>query len=146
MLRRSAQCVRIRRARQNQFRVDSEMAVIESWTLEQTAAWEHWVSQQPQVVRDLANRFPPYLLYRLKASGHRVTIKGYSEDGTLFVGVSGTFNAVLFNRMVRDVPPSDLEECDLPGKSERLGAVFDTEQGIDAYLRTITAGHEATRH
>lgn len=112
------------------------MAIIAHWTAEQRASWDEWVKAQPtQILQDLARRFPPYCLYRMKSTRHRVTIKGYSDNRTLIVGVSGTYNAVMFNRIVHGVTPIDLEECDLPSPSEHLGATLTTEAEIAAYLK-----------
>lgn len=110
------------------------MAIIEKWTLKQTASWEEWVAKLPAVSRDLAERFPPNYLYRLKSTGQRVTIKAYSDKGTLSVAVSGDYNRVVFNHVLPCIAPLDLEECELPGLGEDVGATLTELQDIREYV------------
>jgi hypothetical protein len=96
-------------------------------TAEQEAGWAAWVASRPPVVRAVAERFFPWKLYRLKSSGHRVTIHSFDEpEGetpvTLKVIVSGEFNLVAFERTVFGIAPDDLEECDLPDPDEPVGS------------------------
>ena len=68
---------------------------------------DKWLADKPQVIKDLAARFPPGL-YNL-SSGHVVYIIAYSEDGTLRVGVSNKYNEGLsFEIEVFGVKPEDL--------------------------------------
>ncbi len=97
-------------------------------------AWEDWVSTRPLIIQELCNKFPPNKLYRLKKSGHRVTLYSYSEDGTMTVIVSGEYNAVMFDRQVFGIKPEDLEECDLPCKDEILGAVLTKDEDVRAFI------------
>ncbi len=94
-------------------------------TSEQLEGWKSWVAERPEKVRVVAERFDPWTLYRLKTSGHRVTVGGFDElqdgRGTVRVTVSGEFNFVSFERGVFGIDPNDLEECDLPGPDEPLG-------------------------
>lgn len=96
-------------------------------TAEQLQGWKDWVADRPEEVRTVAERFDPWTLYRLKSSGHRVTVGAFDEeqDGkvTLRVNVTGEFNFVTFERSVFGVNPDDLEECDLPGPDETLGTM-----------------------
>ena len=62
---------------------------IEEPTEERLRLWSEWVESRPPVVRDIAKRFNPWTIYRLKSSGHRVYIYSFSEDGTLTVVVDG---------------------------------------------------------
>jgi hypothetical protein len=107
-------------------------------TAKQVKGWEKWVKKRPPAVRPLAERFNPWTLYRLDGDGHRVTVRGFSEDGTLIVNVLGKFNALLFERQVFGVDPDKLVECDLPGEDESLGVVIEepTEDDI-AMLRAV---------
>ena len=89
------------------------------WTDEQRAVWAEWLASRPQVIQDMAAKFPPDELYRLGSSGHRVTLYSYSEDGTMTVNVTGDFNFVAFDRRVFGITPDDLEPCDLPSPDER---------------------------
>lgn len=95
-------------------------------TPEELAAWNAWVESRPENVRDLARRLDPWTLYRLKSSGHRVTIYAIDEHNdepvTLRVNVTGAFNLVAFERCVFGISPGDLEECELPAADEPLGS------------------------
>ena len=102
------------------------------FTPEQQAEWEKWKNGRPKVMLDLAERFPPNILFRLKTTGQRVYPVSYNEDGTLKVCVSAQFNAIAtFERNVFGINPDDLEECDLPGQDDRIG-MFTNEDGPDA--------------
>lgn len=112
-------------------------------TDEQQKGWEKFLESRPAHVRAVAEKFQPWTLYRMKSTGHRVTIASFSEntDGsvTLVVNVTGQFNLVFFERAVFGIPPEDLEECDLPERDELVGAALDgseVEQNIDA-IRAI---------
>lgn len=97
-------------------------------------AWEDWVSTRPAVIQALCRRLPPDRLYLLKSSGHRVTLHSYSDDGTVTVDVAGEYNQVMFERRVFGISPDNLEECDLPGDSESLGAVLTEDDETEQYL------------
>lgn len=86
----------------------------------QLREWNQWLNGRPQVIQDLAARFPPWKLFRLKDSGHRVVPYSFNEDGTLTVTVLGKFNFVAFDRNVFGIDPADLDECDLPLPTETL--------------------------
>lgn len=106
-------------------------------TEEQIAAWSAWVAERPPSVRTVAERFFPWKLYRLRSSGHRVTIHsfdvGVDDSITLKVDVTGEFNFVAFERRVFGIAPDDLEECDLPSEDEQLGVGgFAIRDGIVA--------------
>lgn len=103
------------------------MAKIFEPTPKDIQQWEQWVSERPDNVRPIARRVNPWTLYRMKPSGHRVTIYSIEEnkDGTvtLKVNVLGQFNFVAFERQVFGIPPDDLEECELPDDDEILGSM-----------------------
>jgi hypothetical protein len=101
------------------------MADICTVTLKMIEDFDEWKKDRPQVVVDLADKYPPWKLFRMKGSGHRCVPFSYNENGTLSVIVDGRFNRVLFGRTVFGVPPDELEECDLPGPDEDVG---DTAQ------------------
>lgn len=101
------------------------------------AAWDEWVQSRPPVVQELIALLPPDRLYRLKSSGHRVTIISYCENRTVSVNVTGEFNAVTFNRTVFGVAPENLEECDLPKDGEPLGTLLTEREDVDAYIDLI---------
>lgn len=101
------------------------------------AAWDDWVSTRPPVIQEMCALLPPDRLYRLKTSGHRVTLMSYFEDRTVSVAVSGKYNAVIFERQVFGVKPEDLEECDLPTDSEPLGAVLTEHEDVETYIDAV---------
>ena len=92
--------------------------------------WDVWVSERPPEVQILAKRFLPHRLYRIKSTGQRVSIRGYNENGTLSVHVSSEHNLVFFGRDVFGIRPDDLEEADLQGPNERVGALFEDPDEI----------------
>jgi hypothetical protein len=98
------------------------------------AAWKAWVATRPECVRVLCERLPPDRLYLLKSSGHRVFMYSYQENGTVTVCVTGEYNALTFERLVFGISPDDLEECDLPGPDEVLGAVLTEQEDVDAFI------------
>lgn len=108
-------------------------------TPEQERARREWVASRPEAVRDVAERFEPWSLYRLKGSGSRVTVYSFQETEpvTMTVNVSGQFNAVMFERQVFGVKPEDLEPCDLPADDEPLGAVLTEREDVDRYINDV---------
>jgi hypothetical protein len=114
------------------------MACIFEPRREQIEGWKEFVGSRPPAVRAIAERFEPWRLYRMKSTGHRVTVHSFSEpDGvgrvTLTVNVLGTFNLVEFERQVFGVEPEDLEECELPGENEPVGAALSDDQ-VDSHI------------
>ena len=105
------------------------MAIIEKWDDEQKRLWSEWLETRPQIIRDMAERIKPNVLYRLKSSGHRVFPVSYNENGTVTVAVTGEFNRVFFERHVFGISQDDLEECELPLPSETLGSM-QAEMGL----------------
>jgi len=119
------------------------MARVMEPTAEQEAGYRAWVASRPDAVRLVAEQFDPWSLYRLKTSGHRVTVAsfGEGEDGsvTLTVNVLADYNLVMFERQVFGIAPTDLEPCDLPRPDEVIGAALsqhEVTQNLDA-LRVI---------
>jgi len=110
------------------------MAKVIEWSKEQEKTWNEWVSSRPQIIQDMCKKFPPYNLYRLKNTGHKVTLYSYSEDGTVTVNVSGEYNAVMFDRRVFGIKPYNLEECDLPGPDEAIGTVLAEEEEVNEFI------------
>lgn len=122
------------------------MAKIIKWTEGQEKAWDSWVSTRPPIIKDLCKRFPPYKLYHLKSSGHRVTLHSYSENGTITVNVSGEYNAVMFDRQVFGIKPEDLEECDMPRTDEAIGTVLTQEEDVKAFIDMVRPSVLADRN
>jgi hypothetical protein len=116
------------------------MARIYEPSSEQQTEWLRFVESRPPAVRNVARQFSPWLLYRIKESGHRVVIYCFEEndDGTvtLKVDVTAAFNALMFERRVFGVKPEDLEECDLPGPCELLGVLLSHDE-VDANIDVI---------
>jgi hypothetical protein len=113
------------------------MARIVEPTAEQWAAWTAWVAERPEAVRLVAERFDPWSLYRMKSTGHRVTIHSFGEQKgptTLTVDIAGKFNAVVFERQVFGIDPNGLEPCDLPGPEVPTGAMLTEEADIKAFV------------
>jgi|SRR5581483_4614995 len=108
------------------------MACITEWDNEQQRVWDEWVASRPPGVRTLCEKFPPNKLYRLKSSGHRVTVYSYAEDGTLTVEITGQYNLIAFDRQVFGIKPEGLEECDLPAPDEPIGFILSDEEALDA--------------
>lgn len=100
-------------------------------------AWREWVASRPESVQKLCRQLPPGRLYRLKTSGHRVTLYSYAEDGTVTVNVTGEYNAVTFERQVFGIKPEDLEECDLPEPGELLGTMLTDPKDVEAFCAIV---------
>ena len=86
-------------------------------TEESLAAWEVWLAERPEAVREVARRLPPYKLFKMKSAGLYVTIDSYDEElsgkVSLKVYVNHRFNDfLLFERCVFGVDPEDLAEAD----------------------------------
>ncbi len=83
-------------------------------TPEQIAGWQEWVGSRPDAVRNVAERFYPWKLYRLKQTGQFVSVLSFGQnvDGrvTLTVLIKPDFNPLLFvEREVFGIEPDDLE-------------------------------------
>lgn len=102
-----------------------------------TGAAREWLEELPEPCRSIAQRLPPNRLYRLASNGHRVTIVSYSEDGTVWVVVSGKYNLIDFAREVFGVDPNGLTECDLPAEGEPLGVILEDSKDILEYLKPL---------
>jgi len=122
------------------------MAKIIEWNEKQKQEWDEWVSSRPEIIQDLCKRFPPYNLYRLKNSGHRVTLYSYSEDGTMTVNVSGEYNAVMFDRQVFGIKPDNLVECDLPKSDEPTGTLLTEEEDVEEFIDRVRPSVLADRN
>lgn len=110
------------------------MAIINQWTKEQKKEWNNWVKTRPPIIQEMCKKFPPNRLYRLKTTGHRVTLYSFCEDGTISVNVTGKYNAIVFDRCVFGIHPDDLEECDPPNENEPLGTVLTQDNDIGKFL------------
>lgn len=84
-------------------------------TAEQLAEWQEWLWERPPAVREVAERLPPWKLYRMTDTGQRVRILQYDEHHddsvTLTVSVDNYFNFVLVERNVFGIDPAVMEPC-----------------------------------
>lgn len=101
------------------------MAEIMKIDPERQAEYDAWVAERPEVIKAMIRTNPATKLYRIKATGQRVKILAYSEDGTVRVNVPADYNLVAFEREVFGVPLSELEECDLPEEGELVGSIIE---------------------
>ncbi len=93
--------------------VTKEIRPIYEPDADQQLAWMVWLGQRPESVMRVAERLPPWLLYRLKSTGQLVEMRSFSEDGTVTVAVLKQWNGPhVFERDVFGVDPADLEAVD----------------------------------
>lgn len=98
-------------------------------TPEEEQGWKDWLAEPGrEAIREVASRFDPWTLYRLKTTGQRVFIMSFSEPGEdgkvrCRVGVSGEYNLLTFERAVFGIDTDDLEECDPPNADELVGSL-----------------------
>jgi hypothetical protein len=88
------------------------MAKLGDMTAEQEAGWRSWCDERPPGVRELALRFRPDTLYRLKTTGQRGIIYSVSENGTVTMDFPTEFNPLSIGLQVFGLNPDDIEECD----------------------------------
>lgn len=128
------------------------MAQIGQPGVKEIRSWTRWVKSRPVAVREVAERFPPWELFRLKPTGQRVIVASFFENGTVSVDILGAFNHMDFERCVFGIDPNDLEPCELPAPGEVTGAIMtarDVQDNIDA-IRCDTRpdlfvmGHDGT--
>lgn len=96
-------------------------------TLKQRTSFERWVSERaPEIAEEIRDRkLEPWRIYRLKATGERVTIIAILEPvsggrGMKLSVLSETkFNPKLNQDYeIENVPPEDLEPCAPPSQLE----------------------------
>lgn len=49
--------------------------------------WAMWASDRPQIVKDIADRLRPWLIYRLISTHQRCQLNSISENGTVTVNI-----------------------------------------------------------
>lgn len=100
--------------------------------------WTAWLATRPEIIRDLAARYPPDRLYQMKSTGQRVTLLSYGEDGRCRVFIDPVHNPerlMLIPTEVFGVEISDLVECDVPEeKGYTLTDVREREDGATTYV------------
>ena len=113
-------------------------------TQEALDAWAEWTAERPPAVREVAERFPPWTLWKLPHTDdpkrfQRVYVRSFGEpeDGTvtLTVCVDGRFNLLAFERNVFGIDPSRLEPCELPGPDEKVGSAGLNVEQAKSYMR-----------
>ena len=73
-------------------------------TQEMLAAWEEWLNTRPPSIQNLARRFPPWKVYRLRTTGQDILeIKAYSEPD--HENPNGTIRAVCLMPGLPAIPP-----------------------------------------
>lgn len=107
------------------------MANIVEPTKEMTAAWQGWLATRPAVIREMGERLVPWKLYRMKSTGHRVTVVSFFEDSTVRVNVSAEYNLLSFERQVFGIAADDLEECELPPSDEPVGEFMTPDEQVE---------------
>lgn len=104
-------------------------------TKEEERLYREWVASRPEKVRIVVERFDPWSLYRMKSTGHRVTLVSFQEykddEITVMVDVCEEFNLVAFERRVFGIDPDDLELCEPPSSNEHTGVMLD--EGSDSF-------------
>lgn len=50
-------------------------------TAEQLAAWDAWLADRPECIRQAVRHLPPWNDYRIRSTGQRARIYSYSEPG-----------------------------------------------------------------
>jgi hypothetical protein len=110
-------------------------------------AWQEWLESRPAKIREVAEKYPPWILYRIKGGSTCGIIASYGEqeDGsvTVTVDVTGEFNLVIMDRSVFGIKPSDLEECDIPDGLK--GTALTEQPEIDAFCDVVRPGMTADR-
>ena len=73
-------------------------------------AWDEWATSRPDIVRKMCEKLPPWHYYFMPKTGQIVTVEGYSEDGTIRVGVVGDRISIpaILQLQVFGVSPNDL--------------------------------------
>lgn len=97
------------------------MAIWNVFTEKQEEAWQQWVNEIPEPIKELCKLYPPNKLFELKTTGQKVYVVQYDEslennEHTLTVGIDVVFNKgkMFFDRNVFGIKANDLVECDLP--------------------------------
>ena len=51
--------------------------------------FKEWLVDRPQVIKDLADKLPPWNRYMIQGTGQYCSVVSYFEDGTVTVRVDG---------------------------------------------------------
>ncbi len=62
-----------------------------------------WLKTRPKKIQQMAEKWPPYNIYRLTTTGQHCYLHSYSEDGTVSIIVNGHDSEVL-NMMNQHMP------------------------------------------
>lgn len=77
--------------------------------------FNEWLKYRPEIIKEIANKVPPWNRYKLKTTGQYCDLYSYSEDGTVTIIVNGHESEIL-NQVNKIAPvsvfginPDDLE-------------------------------------
>jgi hypothetical protein len=99
-------------------------------TKKQLKEFNAWLAERPPKIRKMVEQYPPWELYRLKDTGHRCRIIGYSPDGTVSVNIPAIYNLITFERNVFGVTLDALKPCELPAPDELVGEILDDDEKL----------------
>ena len=71
--------------------------------------WDAWLASRPQVIRDLAEAYPPNIRYRLRSTNQIGVLYSYSDDGTVTMDFPQEWNPLQPDIQVFGLDPADLE-------------------------------------
>ena len=57
--------------------------------------FDEWLRDRPAVIKELAEKLPPWNRYQLKTTGQHCHLYSYSEDGTVTITVDGHDSEIL---------------------------------------------------
>lgn len=104
------------------------VALIKTWTPKDKMEWALWLRERPKVIKDMAEKLPPNLLYRYKETGQIGFLLSYSENGTVKAAFPNELNFQMSTpggRQVFGLPPDGFEECDYPPADKLVGPLAD---------------------
>jgi len=126
----------------------NEMANIYEPSEEYQRAIETWVAGRPETVRRVAERFKPWKLYRMRSTGHRVTVYSFLEhdDGSpvgISVEVLGDYNLVAFERRVIEVDPTIWRSAIFLARTSSWGVGYESQPTASLVAGEVfSASHE----
>lgn len=89
--------------------------------------YEAWLKTVPPEIRELAEKYPPWFLYRDSATGYRAVIHAYTPKGKVRCHFLAAFNKIDFERDVHDMDPAQLTPCEPPDENEEVGLTIPPE-------------------
>ena len=97
--------------------------------------FNEWLKGRPQVIQDLAAKYPPDRLYNYAPHNQKATLYCYNEDGTVGIRLTTEFNfdglwlvlGDLKNTRVFDAAVDKLTECALPPEFDNSNGDWSEE-------------------